>query len=103
MFRLFSFPILIFALLASGALAPVTDSGIVGIGSFWRYPIMIFGFLMLITVHEFGHWLFARIFGFATPVFSVGFGKRSVAGPGCWVRSGRQSFAYRPFPWVAMC
>ncbi len=77
MFRLFSFPILIFALLASGTLAPVTDSGIVGIGSFWRYPIMIFGFLMLITVHEFGHWLFARLFGFATPVFSIGFGKRS--------------------------
>ncbi|MCA9802445.1 MAG: RIP metalloprotease RseP [Cyanobacteria bacterium HKST-UBA02] len=37
---------------------------------------MIFGFAFLILIHELGHWLVARAFGFKTPVFSIGFGKR---------------------------
>lgn len=37
---------------------------------------MILGLMFLILVHEFGHWIVARMFGFKTPVFSVGFGKR---------------------------
>lgn len=37
---------------------------------------MIFGFAFLILFHELGHWLVARAFGFKTPVFSIGFGKR---------------------------
>jgi len=32
--------------------------------------------VVLIIVHEFGHWIAARAFGFKTPVFSIGFGKR---------------------------
>ena len=35
---------------------------------------MIAALLLMIVVHEFGHWFLARIFGFKTPVFSVGFG-----------------------------
>ena len=37
---------------------------------------MILGLMFLILVHEFGHWIVARMFGFKTPVFSIGFGKR---------------------------
>lgn len=37
---------------------------------------MVAGIAFLIFIHELGHWLVARMFGFATPVFSVGFGKR---------------------------
>ena len=32
------------------------------------------GFGLLITVHEFGHFLFCKLFGIGTPVFSIGFG-----------------------------
>jgi regulator of sigma E protease len=35
---------------------------------------MISALLLMILVHEFGHWFLARIFGFKVPVFSVGFG-----------------------------
>lgn len=36
---------------------------------------MIAGLALLIVIHEAGHWLVARLLGFQTPVFSVGFGK----------------------------
>lgn len=35
---------------------------------------MLGALVMMIVVHEFGHWFVARIFGFDAPVFSVGFG-----------------------------
>lgn len=38
---------------------------------------MIVGIMFLILIHEFGHWIVARMLGFQTPVFSIGFGKRS--------------------------
>ena len=31
---------------------------------------------ILITIHELGHFLMARLFKFPTPVFSIGFGKK---------------------------
>lgn len=37
---------------------------------------MIAGLFLLILIHEAGHWLAARAFGFKTPVFSIGFGPR---------------------------
>lgn len=37
---------------------------------------MVAGVAFLIFIHELGHWLVARMLGFKTPVFSVGFGKR---------------------------
>lgn len=40
------------------------------------YVAALLGLVLLIVVHEFGHWLVARFFGFATPVFSIGFGPR---------------------------
>lgn len=36
--------------------------------------LAIIGFGLLIVVHEFGHFLFAKAFGIYTPTFSVGFG-----------------------------
>lgn len=35
---------------------------------------MLGALVMMIVVHEFGHWFLARLFGFNAPVFSVGFG-----------------------------
>lgn len=37
---------------------------------------MIAGIMFLILIHEFGHWIVARVLGFQTPVFAIGFGKR---------------------------
>lgn len=38
---------------------------------------MVVGIMFLILIHEFGHWIVARMLGFQTPVFAIGFGKRS--------------------------
>ncbi len=38
---------------------------------------MVLGIAFLILIHEFGHWIVARALGFQTPVFAIGFGKRS--------------------------
>lgn len=35
---------------------------------------MLGGLILLIVLHEFGHWFVARLFGFEVPIFSVGFG-----------------------------
>ena len=32
--------------------------------------------LVIVTVHEFGHFIYGRIFGMRVPVFSIGFGRR---------------------------
>jgi regulator of sigma E protease len=37
---------------------------------------MIAALMLMIVVHEFGHWFLARLFGFNAPVFSVGFGSK---------------------------
>jgi len=34
----------------------------------------VIGFSLLITIHEFGHFLFAKLFCIHTPIFSIGFG-----------------------------
>ena len=36
--------------------------------------VVFIGFGLLITIHEFGHFLFAKLFGIATPTFSIGMG-----------------------------
>jgi len=38
--------------------------------------VMILSLTFLITIHEGGHWIVARLLGFQTPVFSIGFGPR---------------------------
>lgn len=37
--------------------------------------LSVVGFGILVVVHEFGHFLFCKLFGIHTPTFSVGFGK----------------------------
>ncbi len=46
---------------------------------------MLGALVLMIVLHEFGHWVVARLFGFKAPVFSVGFGSspRLVLGR-CW-------------------
>ncbi len=41
------------------------------------FPLLlsILGFGILIVVHEFGHFMFCKLFGIYTPTFSIGFGK----------------------------
>lgn len=38
-------------------------------------PVMIGALCLMIVLHEFGHWFVARLLGFQTPIFSIGFGK----------------------------
>jgi len=52
------------------SLAALAGSAIPGILA------MIAGIVFLIFIHELGHWFVARLLGFQTPVFSIGFGKR---------------------------
>ena len=46
------------------------------LSSFTSIAVMVLGLCLLITIHELGHWFVARLFGFKTPVFSIGFGPR---------------------------
>ncbi len=50
--------------------------------------VMWLGIMAMITVHEFGHWTCARLFGMLTPVFSIGFGSREHSWPiGYWANT----------------
>lgn len=40
------------------------------------FLLSIIGFGLLIVIHEFGHFLFCKVFGIYTPTFSVGFGPK---------------------------
>lgn len=42
--------------------------------NFFYFFIAIIGLNSAIVIHEFGHWVFCKIFGISTPVFSVGVG-----------------------------
>jgi regulator of sigma E protease len=43
---------------------------------FVRILIGLLGLSFVIVIHEFGHFLACKLFGIATPVFSIGFGPR---------------------------
>lgn len=49
------------------------------LGSMTGVATMLLGLVLLILVHEAGHWLVARYYGFKTPVFSIGFGTREMS------------------------
>jgi regulator of sigma E protease len=63
-------------LLASSPVVALQSAGSSGGGFVLAVLTMILALTLIITVHEFGHWIVARIFGFKTPVFSIGFGPR---------------------------
>ncbi len=42
----------------------------------FRLGLAVIGFSLIITVHEFGHFIFCKIFGVRTPSFSIGFGPK---------------------------
>ena len=50
--------------------------------------ILVFGFL--IFIHEFGHYIFARIFGVAIKEFSIGMGPKLV-----WYDSKKTGITYK--------
>src|SRR5277367_379254 len=72
----------------------------VGIGSnvagLFPMGAMIAGIVLLVLVHEFGHWIVARSFGMWTPVFSIGFGPRKFS----WIlgRCWNTEFRLSPIP-----
>lgn len=57
---------------AAGSLLDMFSS----LSSLGAILVMVLGLSLLIAIHELGHWFVARLFGFQTPVFSIGFGKR---------------------------
>lgn len=46
--------------------------------SYFPFLLVLLGLTLLITVHEFGHFITCKLFNVHTPVFSVGFGPRLV-------------------------
>ena len=54
----------------------------------------------LITLHEFGHWILARISGIAVPIFSVGLGSASQVKVMCGLLA--LSFSSDLFLWVVL-
>jgi len=63
----------------SAAVPPVLGDAAMFLSSlsgFTSIAVMVLGLCLLITIHELGHWFVARLFGFKTPVFSIGFGPR---------------------------
>ena len=63
----------------SPAVSPVLGDAAMFLSSlsgFTSIAVMVLGLCLLITIHELGHWFVARLFGFKTPVFSIGFGPR---------------------------
>lgn len=75
MFRLLTFPLFLAAFAFTGGGSMMSDL-MAGLGGLPSIIIMILGLCLLITIHELGHWLVARLCGMQTPVFSIGFGKR---------------------------
>lgn len=58
-----------------GAIPMITgDSGVAGLGLTILAGLVMLG--VLVVVHEFGHFVIAKIFGVGVPVFSVGMGPR---------------------------
>ena len=43
-------------------------------GTIWPYLVAILLFLVMIVIHEFGHFLAAKLMGVRVNEFSVGFG-----------------------------
>jgi regulator of sigma E protease len=41
-------------------------------------PLALIGVSFLVGFHEFGHFIFCKIFGIRTPTFSIGFGRRLI-------------------------
>lgn len=63
----------------SAAVSPILGDAAMffsSLSGFTSIAVMVLGLCLLITIHELGHWFVARLFGFKTPVFSIGFGPR---------------------------
>lgn len=67
-------------------------------GSLWPILIAILMFLIMIAIHEFGHFIAARTVGVKVNEFSIGFG------PTIWKKQGKETkYALRAFPIGGFC
>lgn len=64
----------------------------------WPYLVAICLFLLLITVHEFGHFLFAKLSGVQVNEFAIGFG------PKLFCKKGKETeYSVRLIPFGGFC
>jgi len=64
----------------------------------WPYIIAIFLFLFMVVIHEFGHFIFAKILGVRVNEFSVGFG------PQLLKKQGKETlYSFRLIPFGGFC
>lgn len=75
--RLITYPTSTLALGAAGGLDAVKAMFVAMGGGLPAILGMVLGLCFIVTIHEFGHWIVARLLGFKTPVFSIGFGPRN--------------------------
>lgn len=67
-------------------------------GSVWPYLVAVFLFLFMIVIHEFGHFLAAKLLGVRVNEFSVGFG------PAIFNRKGKETlYSLRAVPFGGFC
>lgn len=67
-------------------------------GTIWPYLVAILLFLVMIVIHEFGHFLAAKLMGVRVNEFSVGFG------PALFKKQGKETlYALRAVPFGGYC
>ena len=68
------------------------------LNSAWPILVAILVFLIMIAIHEFGHFIAARLVGVKVNEFAIGFG------PTIWKRQGKETkYAVRAFPIGGFC
>ncbi len=67
-------------------------------GTVWPYVVAVLLFLMMIIIHEFGHFIFAKMLGVRVNEFSVGFG------PTLFKHQGKETlYSVRLIPFGGYC
>lgn len=68
------------------------------LGSVWPYLVAILLFLVMIFIHEFGHFIAAKLMGVRVNEFAIGFG------PALFKRKGKETlYAVRALPFGGFC
>ena len=68
------------------------------LGAVWPYLVAIFAFLFMIFIHEFGHFIAAKLMGVRVNEFAIGFG------PTLLKRKGKETlYAVRAIPFGGFC
>lgn len=75
-YRLFTYPPPLLAFVYLGGIQSLEHAIAAMGGGAPAYLAMWLALMIVVTIHEFGHWCLARLFGMQTPVFSIGWGSR---------------------------